>query len=80
MQVSFEIGGSRMREDGVPEVIEIYLDSAGRDELVNRLKSLRSTSDHTHLFADSWGGENELAETPRAEGMFAAKHVKITLL
>lgn len=80
MELSFEIGGSRLQEDGIPGVIEIYLDAAGRDDLVNRLKGLCNASDHTHLFADSWGGEDDLAETPRGESMFAAKHVKITLL
>jgi hypothetical protein len=41
--------------------VELYLDDAGIDELVQELQSLRGQATHIHKMTQSWGG-NELGE------------------
>ncbi len=73
MVMSFEV-----RDNS--EELEIVLDSKGLKSLLDYLSFLdKQTTDHVHLMAKSWGGD-ELDEEPQLEGSKPMRHVKITFL
>lgn len=77
MKISFEIEKAELSDGEFPEVIEIHLDKDGRNELVDKLLKLGEDTDHFHLFADSWGVQDDLCEKPTNPLFACAKHVKI---
>lgn len=60
--------------------MEIYLDKDGLADLIAQLKFLSDgKTDHVHLMAQSWGGD-QLRETPIRRTSVAMKHVKLNLV
>lgn len=63
-----------------PDELEIYLDRDGLAGLLAQLKFLcDGKTDHVHLMAESWGGD-QLRETPERGTSVALKHVKVNLV
>ena len=61
------------------DVLHIHADTEGLDTLIGELTRLRNTresNDHTHLFTQSWGG-NELTETKQSKTAKLVHHVNI---
>jgi hypothetical protein len=74
--LTFEV---RRSPNGDPNVLEIYMDSAGLSVLAARLDSLRLRSeDHVHMFSETWGGHH-LDEAKQATDSTLVHQVTIFL-
>lgn len=72
--ISFEIVPEK---NSNPYQVELFVDEEGLDYLLSQLMLLKSVkNDHTHLFAEEWGGY-ELRSKVWREGNCAVRHVKI---
>lgn len=87
MRLSLEISppgtepDSKGDKDGV--FVEVYLDSAGRDELVRELLALNwdhgsRSNEHFHLYSEKWGGSG-LTEERRTSGNLVCRGLKVYL-
>ena len=60
--------------------IEIYFDSEGLYNIIERLKHIRDgKTDHVHLMSHSWG-LSDLNEVKHKESNRIAHHVRMTLM
>lgn len=76
--LTVEIG---LHENGeTKEVVEIYFDKEGLDDLLARLALIKTgKTDHIHLMSESWGLD-DLSEDKQRESNQLAHHLKITLI
>lgn len=76
--LTVEIG--LQKEEKIPEIVEIYLDNDGLDDLLRRLSLIKDgKTDHIHLMTKSWG-LGDLSDKKHREENVLAQHLKITLL
>ena len=70
-----------LQENGeAKEIVELYFDDEGLEELLARLLLLRGgPSDHLHLMSESWG-LGDLSEKKNGTNTMLAHHLKLTLL
>jgi len=87
MRISLEISPP----DGTPDsngdtngaFVDIYLDAAGRDELVRELLAMNwnhgnRSNEHFHLYSKKWGGSG-LTEELRTPGNLVCRGLKVYL-
>jgi hypothetical protein len=75
--ITVEIGMSYLGQPN--EIVEIYLDKTGLDELQKRLKLLtEGKTDHLDLMSESWG-PGDLSQKLHGSENTLAHYLKITL-
>ena len=64
--------------DNDSEKLEIHADDEGLEELIKKIKKLKSTkgNEHVHLMTEKWGGE-ELSSDKQNKKSKLIHHVKI---
>ncbi|WP_338721978.1 hypothetical protein [Devosia sp. XK-2] len=87
MRLSLEISppGAEPDSNGDTDstLVEIYLDAAGRDELVRELLAMNwvdgaQSNEHFHLYSEKWGGYG-LTEERRVPGNLICRGLKVYL-
>jgi hypothetical protein len=78
MMFTVELKDSDKLKAGEAE-LELYLDRAALDDLVQQLSFLRVPGDHAHFMTPSWGG-HELAEGVKRRGNTILHHLRISLI
>jgi hypothetical protein len=63
-------------DNGEPVAVEIYVNPAGRDHLMEQLAALDSSHEHFHMFSRAWGSD-ELGQNAYDPQKPVVHHLKV---